>query len=110
MVTKVRADMRSCDRYAIITADTVEPGTVRISFDTNCDNVKQYAALLGDTLTFDDCLDFGHSKVFDPEVLKPLTMTCAIPTAVMNAVYMEFGMMSRSLADKDQSDGITFMK
>ncbi len=110
MVSKVRADMRSCGRYALITADSLGDGSVKVTIETDCDNVRRYAELLGDRVTMDDCMDFAGSRVFDPEVLKPLTMTCLIPSAVMNAVYMELGMVSRSFAEKGASNEVAFEK
>ena len=108
MPSKVRVNMRSCGRFALITAESQPDGKVRITIDTDCDNVKRYAELLGGEVSMDDCMDFAASKVFSSDVLMPLTMTCLIPTAVMNAVYMELGMVSKSFAEKGVSNDMVY--
>ena len=101
MVSKVKANMRTCSKTSVVTAEMLEDGeTIRIHIATDCDHVKQYAKLLGDTISINDCLDYSTSKVFSDDVRLGLSLPCLVPSAVMNAAWMEADMLSRSIAKR----------
>ena len=61
-------------------------------------HVREFAQYLGKTITVGDVTDREGSKLFDPEVLKPLTLTCLAPKGVIDAAWLELGMLSKSRA------------
>lgn len=101
MVSKVRANMRTCSRTTLVTAEMQDDGeTIRIHLATDCDNVKQYAKLLGETLNIEDCTDYRSSKVFADDIRMVLSLPCLVPSAVINAASMEAGLLTRSCAKR----------
>ena len=111
MTSKVRVNMRMCPKCIEVTADLQDDGvTVKISVESDCTNVQQYAELLGDTVTMDDVMSFGTSRIFRPDVLLPLTMTCLVPSAVVTAASLELGMMTKSCAKVDGGNSIELVE
>ena len=101
MVSKVRANMRTCSRTTLVTAEMQDDGeTIRIHLATDCDNVRQYAKLLGETLNIEDCTDYRSSKVFADDIRMVLSLPCHVPSAVINAASMEAGLLTRSCAKR----------
>ncbi len=99
MASKVRANMRTCHKTALVTAELLEDGqTLKIHIASDCDNVRDYAKRLGGTISAMDCVDYTMSKVFADENRQLLSMPCMVPCAIMNAAWMELSMLSKSLA------------
>ena len=110
MTSTVKVMMNTCQRYALITGELDEDGcTVHVKIESDCENVMQYARLLGDTVTMDDCMDAASSKVFDPAVRAPLTLNCLVPSAVMDVCMMELGMLLKSCARKAERDTVEYL-
>ncbi len=110
MVSKVRANMRTCHKTTLVTAELLEDGkTLKIHIASDCDNVKDYAKRLGDTVSMMDCVDYTTSKVFADENRQLLSMPCLVPCAIMNAAWMELGMLSKSLAKDVGSNDTEFI-
>ena len=98
MPTTVKVDMGICARRCDITAKLRPDGdTVDITVVTDCDQVAKFVDLLG-PLHMSDLVEYEGSHINDPEVRRPLTITCVAPIAVLNAAWMEAGMMSRTAA------------
>ena len=91
--------MRTCGKVTTVVAELQEDGeTIKISIASNCDNIKQYSKMLGDTITLEDCTDYRTSKVFADDIRFGLSMPCLVPSAIMNAAWMEVGMLSKNCA------------
>ncbi len=101
MVSKVRTNMRTCSKTALVTAELQEDGhTIKIHIASDCDHVKQYAKLLGDSIDMMDCMDYRTCKVFADDIRLGLSLPCLVPSAIMNAAWMEVGMLSKTCAKK----------
>ena len=99
MPSKVKVNMRTCSKTTMVTAEMLEDGeTIKIHLATNCDHIKEYAKLLGDTISLNDCMDYASSKVFADDIRMGLSMPCLVPSAIMNAAWMEVGMLSKNCA------------
>ena len=96
----VTVDMRFCDKKSRITVTQREDGDLDLRIETDCESVRSYYKNLGDTLSIDDVTDKEGSRVFDTKVTEPLTMTCMTPLGIVNAAWLELGMLSKSRADK----------
>jgi hypothetical protein len=82
---------------------------IRIHMTTDCDHVKKYSELLGDTISIMDCMDYRTSRVFSDDIRLGLSLPCLVPSAVMNAAWMEAGMLSKSIAKKAGSNDNEFI-
>ncbi|NLN72379.1 MAG: hypothetical protein GX137_06305 [Thermoplasmatales archaeon] len=104
----VLVDMKFCDKKHKITVTEKEDGNLNVHIATNCNHIKDYYKNLGDTLTVEDVTDRKGSKVFDPDVCFPCTITCLVPSGVVSAAWLELGMLSESRAKKIGSNCIVF--
>lgn len=96
----VTVDMRFCERKSRITVTLREDGDLDLHIDTDCDSVRSYYSNLGGIITVDDVTDRENSRILNPGITEPLTMTCMTPLGIINAAWLELGMLSRSRADK----------
>ena len=100
--------MKFCDKTHRITAELKDDGDISIHIESDCDHVMDYAKILGDTVTISDVTDRDGSKVLSPESLQPLTLTCLAPFGVLDAAWLELGMMSKNRAREIGEDVISF--
>ena len=99
---------RFCDKTHRIDVSMKDDSDLSVSIDSDCENVRDFAKILGDTLTMQDVTDRTESRLFDPEVVQPLTLTCLVPIGILDAAWLEMGMMSVSRAKLVQNDEISF--
>ena len=99
---------RFCDKTHRIDVSMKDDGDLSVHIDSDCENVKDFAKLLGDTLTLPDVTVREVSKLFDPQIVQPLTLTCLVPTGILDAAWLEMGMMSASRAKLVKSDEISY--
>lgn len=104
----VTVDMRFCDKKSRITVTQREDGDLDLRIETDCESVRSYYKNLGDTLSIGDVTDRNGSRVFDPEVCFPCTITCLVPSGVVSAAWLELGMLSKSRAEQIGSNCIVF--
>ncbi len=104
----VLVKMNFCGFTHKITATLNDEGNIDIDIDSPCDHVKDFAKNLGKTITVDDVTVREGSKLFDPEVLKPLTLTCLVSNGVIDAAWLELGMLSTSAARKVGNNEISY--
>ncbi len=110
MVSKVKVNMRTCHKTTLVTAELLEDGeTIKINLASDCENIKNYAKLIGDTISLTDCTDYPSSKIFADENRMILSMPCLVPSAIMNAAWMEVGMLSKSLAKDAKTNDNEFI-
>lgn len=100
--------MKFCNKTHKITVKMKDDGDLSLHVATDCPEVKYYAECLGDTLTMDDIMDISTSRVLSPENLKKVTMTCLAPNGIINAAWLETGMMSKKLAKEVGENVISF--
>lgn len=112
MTSKVKVNMRTCSKVTKVTAELQPDGdTVRLKIVSNCENVRKYADNLGGEIHMSDVVDIRGSRVTDPDVRDPLSVPCLVPNAVFDAAWMEYGLLSKHLAqDKAGTNDIEFLK
>ncbi len=98
--------MRTCSKTHKVTVD-LDGADLKVHIDSDCEHVREYAEKLT-TITIEDVTDRNGSKVFDPEIAKSLSLPCLVPNAVINAAWMELGMLSKNLAARSHSNDIVF--
>ena len=100
--------MGSCNMDHRIAVTRNADGTMSIAVDSPCAQVRQYVHDL-EKITDADLMDRATSRIFSPDLCKPLTLTCLVPDGVLHAAYLESGMLARSLAFRSDPDSITFI-
>ena len=107
MVT-VLVRMKFCDYVHKVDVNLNDAGELDVHIESECTHVMDFAEKLGGTITMDDVTQREGSKLFDPEVLAPLTMTCLVPNGVLDAAWLELGMLSKSQAKKVGGNEISY--
>ncbi len=107
MTSRVRVDMSLCDFKTIIDADSQPDGTVKVKIRSECRDVREYGKALKSAGP-EDYTSIKGSRIFDLAAESRLTPTCLVPTAVFNAIWLEVGMISKTLARKEKSICIHF--
>ena len=107
MVT-VLVRMNFCNYVHKVDVNMNDEGTLDVHIESDCSHVMDFAEKLGGTITMDDVTARQGSKLFDPEILAPLTMTCLAPNGVLDAAWLELGMLSKSQAKKVGGNDISY--
>ncbi len=101
--------MKFCNKTHKITVKMKDDGDLSLHVATDCPEVKHYVeSCLGDTLTMDDITDIQKSRVLDPKNLQKVTMTCLAPNGIINAGWLELGMLSASRAKEVKENVVEF--
>ncbi|NLI62899.1 MAG: hypothetical protein GX362_05835 [Methanosarcinaceae archaeon] len=99
MVTKLCLT-NICGHVSTVTAEVGDDGmTTIVNIDTTCEKIKKW----GTTFTFpmENMMTPCNTTFQENEKNGKLTPTCFIPTVILNAVWIENGMMSKNLAQKE---------
>jgi hypothetical protein len=108
MTSKVRVNMRLCDKVSTILATTQEDGTIKIEVQTTCDNVREFATGL-DYLTITDLTDKADGKVFKRMPQCKMSANCLVPAGLISAGWVETGMIAKSNAKKNKCNEVEFV-
>lgn len=100
--------MRFCEKTHKITVEQKDDGTLSLHVASDCPEVREYAKMIGDTLTMEDISDINASRILAPENLARVTMTCLAPNGIINAAWLETGMLSRSRAKEVGENSVSF--
>ncbi len=104
----VLVKMNFCGFTHRITVTAREDGDLDVHIVSPCEHVRDFARNLGRTITIADVTDRDGSRIFDHEVLKPLTLTCLAPKGVVDAAWLELGMLSTSRAKEVGGNEISY--
>ena len=106
--SKVRVNMRLCDKVSTILATTNPDGTYNIEVQTTCDNVREFSTGL-ESLTIADLTDKANSKVFDRMRNCKMSANCLFPAGLISAGWVEAGMIAASNAKKNKCNEVEFV-
>lgn len=109
-MAKVVVDMTLCDKTHKITVKLKEDGNMSLHIASDCGNIKEYAKKLGDTLTMNDILDWKISRIYNQEICSAASITCLAPAGIVNAAWLELGMISKTRAKDAKTNCIRFVK
>ena len=104
----VIVDMAFCDKRHKITARLREDGDLDVHIATDCMHIREYAEKLGNIVTVKDVTDWHGSRVYDPEICSASSATCLVPSGVINATWLELGMLSKSRAKQIHANCVRF--
>ena len=102
--------MNFCKKTHKITVKQKDDGDFYLNVASDCPEVKDYAKMIGDTLTLEDLTDMRNSKIFSYDNLERVTPTCLAPNGIINAAWLEAGMMSKGLAKEVEENVVDFRK
>lgn len=101
MSSTVIVHMKTCSKTTRVTAELQDDGdTIKVTLASDCQNVKNYAELLGREIHVSDVVEWKGSRVVDPDIRQPLSIPCLVPNAIFDAAWMEVGMLSKNLAQQ----------
>lgn len=109
MTTKVRVEARICAHDTVIEVRDTGDGTMALHIESECKDVRHFAQLLP-VISPDDYIQMSGSKIWEMAEKARLTTTCLIPVAVVNACWIEAGMISKRLALKEEAICIRFLE
>lgn len=105
MASTVIVDMKTCSHKHKITVSMRDDGNMDVEIVSDCPNIQEYARNLKE-ITAEDAMDFGRGRINSPDVRASMSATCLCPLGVVNAAWMEMGMLSKSLCKKVHSNEI----
>ncbi|MDR1690299.1 MAG: hypothetical protein LBR42_00460 [Candidatus Methanoplasma sp.] len=105
MPSTVIVNMNTCNKSHKITVSMRDDGDMDVDIKTDCKNVQEYANRLK-KITMADMSDRHGSKILDPDVSASLSATCLVQIGVMDAAWIETGMLSGSLCKKVRQNEI----
>ena len=99
--------MKTCAKTHKITVTMNAEGNFDVSIESDCPKVK----LFGDTLkylTFEDITDLEKSRINKREIRGDLSLPCLSPIAVLDAAWIEAGMLSKTLVKRVKENTVDF--
>jgi hypothetical protein len=109
MTSRVKVNMTVCDKTHYIEAEMSPVGEFMVRAETNCNNVREFFDKLG-TLTMTDLVEKKQSKVWETFMNCRMSPNCLVPAAVLDATWMEAGMLSKNRAQACGSKCIEYPK
>lgn len=107
LVARVSVD-QICSRKVFVTTKMNPSGNVDILIESDCEKVKGLAENLKEISIRDSYIPFRNNLVFILAGKNNLTPTCLVPTAIINAIWVEAGLIARSLASNTKELKIVF--
>lgn len=108
MASRVKVVTPICSHETWVTAEMDGEDRIKVRIESDCSNVMNYAERLG-TVTMDDINEQRGSRILTAAEDGILTPTCLVPIGVMNACWVEAGMISKRLATKEGSISVHFI-
>ena len=102
--------MNVCNKTHKITVKQKDDGDFSLHVASDCPEVKDYAKMIGDTLTMEDLTDLRNSRIFSFDNCERVTMTCLAPNGIINAAWLEAGLISKKLAKEAVQNTVNFEK
>ncbi|MDD1756034.1 MAG: hypothetical protein LUQ39_04280 [Methanomassiliicoccales archaeon] len=97
MTSKVKVNMRVCDKTHLIEVEMSPEMEFTVRAETDCKNVREFIDKLG-TLTMSDLTDKKEGRVWVCFRNVSMSPNCLVPAAVLDAAWMEAGMLSKNRA------------
>jgi len=109
MPSKVRVNMRACDRTTTITVTDAGNGTYTVQFNSACGNVKEFFRGL-ESIDIRDLSDKKNSRIFERMRESSMSANCLVPAGLLSAGWTEAGLLSKNLALSVREHNIEFLE
>jgi len=108
MASRVKVNMTICGKNTIIEVSQREDGDFEVKAETDCANVREFIDMLG-ALSIVDLTDKKASKFWDCFRQARMSSDCITPAAVMQAAWIEAGLLSKNLALMNRQVSIEYL-
>jgi hypothetical protein len=107
IMAEVTAHMRTCGKKHRIAVTMNAEGNFDVKIESDCPKV----ALFGENLkyvTMEDITDLENSRLNKREIRLDMSLPCLAPIAVLDAAWIEAGMLSKTLVKRVKENSIDF--
>lgn len=108
MTSKVKVNMFPCENTSLIEASRNDDGDFELKITSTCQKAVRFVEGLGPLNLF-DLTDKRSSKVFRNFIDSEMSANCLLLPGVMTALWVEAGMIARSMAKKRVPINIEFI-
>ena len=102
LVTQVSVDEPICGKKVMVTAEKNPSGKIVITVESDCEDLQALSQNLKEVGMEDACMGFDQNPIYISARESNLTPTCLVPCAIVNAVWVEFGLISRSMTQNEK--------
>lgn len=106
--TRVKVNMTICGKTTEIMADSSSGSGVKITIKSDCKFVQDFAGELTEISMMDLSKRIIENKVYMLASRSNITPTCLVPCGVVNAGWIETGLIAKNLALKEGEIKIIF--
>ena len=103
----VTTHMRTCGKTHKVTVTMNAEGNFDVNIESDCPKVTLFGERLK-YVTFEDITDFDKTRLNKREIRGDMSPPCLSPIAVLDAAWLEAGMLSSSLAKRVKENSIEF--
>lgn len=103
----VIAKMKTCGKTHKVIVTPNDEGNYDVEIISDCHKVEEFGKKLK-YVTLEDIIDFENSRINKREFRGDMSPPCLCPIAVLDAAWIEAGMLSKSLVNKVQENTISF--
>jgi len=108
LVSRVKVNMRVCGKETMIEVKAIGDDEYEVTAETDCPNVRQLIDMLP-ILNIIDLTDKPNSRIWDCFKEARMSSNCLTPAAVLNAAWIEAGLLSKNLAKKNGYVSIEYL-
>jgi hypothetical protein len=99
--------MKTCGKTHKVTVAMNTEGNFDVKIESDCPKVVLFGEKLG-YVTFEDITDFESSRLNKREFRGDMSPPCLSPIAVLDAAWIEAGMLSKTLVKRVKENTIEF--
>jgi len=100
--------MRTCNKTHRVTVSAMNAdGNFDVTIESDCPKVVIFGKNLG-YVTMEDITDLENSRINRREIREDMSLPCLAPIAVLDAAWIEAGMLSRSLVKRVKENSVDF--
>jgi hypothetical protein len=102
LVTQVSVDEPICGKKVTVTAEKNPSGKIAMVVESDCEHLQTLNENLREVGMEDACMGFDQNPIYISARESNLTPTCLVPCAIVNAVWVELGLISRSMTQNEK--------
>ena len=103
----VKVHMRTCGKTHTVKVAMNADGNFDVNIGSDCHKVESFGEKLK-YVTMEDIVDFENSRINKREFRGDMSPPCLVPVAVLDAAWLEAGMLSGSLVKRVKENSIDF--
>jgi hypothetical protein len=108
LVTKVLVEAPICGKKTMVTTERNPSGKISVTVASDCEYLQKFNENLKEVGMEDACMSFDQNPIYVSARKSNLTPTCLVPCAIVNAVWVECGLISRSMTQDERTKELKF--